>query len=223
MSKVKRSKLWYVLWTLLFVFLILFFYFSIEVARARRATHGEISQALQSDNMILSLSDLSARQVDILLSVEDPKFYEHKGIDLRTPGAGMTTITQGLVKIHYFKPFKPGIRKIKQTLIARFALDPLVSKDDQLKLFINEVYLGTVDGKQLYGFEPAALVYYKKPCAELSEDEFIGLVAMIIAPNTYNPIKHPEVHAERVRRIKRLISGEAKPNGWMDVLLEGCR
>ena len=135
----------------------------------------------------------------------------------------MTTITQGLVKIHYFKSFKPGIRKIKQTLIARFALDPLVSKDDQLRLFVNEVYMGILDGESVRGFEHAAEAYYRKPFSEISEDEFIGLVAMIIGPNTYNPVIHPKMHTERVRRIKRLLSGEASPNGWMDVHLEGCK
>jgi membrane carboxypeptidase/penicillin-binding protein len=223
MLKKKRSKAWYVLWVMLVVFLILFFYFTIEVTKARRATYGEISQALNSDLMLLELSELSKRQIDILLAVEDPQFYTHKGIDLRTPGAGMTTITQGLVKIHYFKPFKPGIRKIKQTLIARFALDPLVSKDDQLRLYINEIYMGSIRGEELRGFAPAAQAYYGKPFSEITEDEFIGLVAMIIGPNTYNPIKNPEMHAERVLRIKRLISGEGQPIGWMDVYLEGCR
>jgi membrane carboxypeptidase/penicillin-binding protein len=223
MSKQRRSRAWYILWLLLAVVLILFFYFSIEVAKARKATHGEISQALQSSLIRLELEELSQRQIDILLAVEDPNFYTHRGIDLRTPGAGMTTITQGLVKIHYFKPFKPGIRKIKQTLIARFALDPLVSKGDQLKLFINEIYMGEHKGRGVRGFEDAAQAYYDTPFSEISEDEYIGLVAMIIAPNTYHPAKHPEMHAERVRRIKRLISGAASPNGWLDVYLEGCK
>lgn len=223
MSRKMRSRLWYILWVLLIAFLILLMYYSIEVARARKATHGEISRALGSEIMRLALEDLSDRQIDILLAVEDPKFYSHRGVDFRTPGAGMTTITQGLVKIHYFRPFKPGIRKIKQTLIARFALDPLVSKDDQLRLFINEIYLGSIEDEEIRGFETAARVYYAKPFSELSEDEYIGLVAMIVAPNTYHPVRNPDMHAERVRRIKRLISGEGRPDGWMDVLLEGCR
>jgi membrane carboxypeptidase/penicillin-binding protein len=223
MSKLKRSKVWFILWVLLAVFLILFFYFSIEVAKARKTTHGEISKALESDLMELDLTDLSKRQIEILLAVEDPKFYQHKGIDFRTPGAGMTTITQGLVKIHYFKPFKPGIRKIKQTLIARFALDPLVSKDDQLRLFINEVYMGSIDGSSVQGFGPAAKEYYGKPFSDITDDEFIGLVAMIIGPNTFNPVTNKSMHVERVRRIKRLLSGEAHPNGWLDVFLEGCK
>jgi hypothetical protein len=40
----------------------------------------------------------------------------------------MTTITQSLVKGLYFRHFRPGIRKIRQSLIARFALDGHMSK-----------------------------------------------------------------------------------------------
>lgn len=46
----------------------------------------------------LDISDLSAWQLDALLKIEDPAFYRHKGVDLKTPGAGLTTITQSLVK-----------------------------------------------------------------------------------------------------------------------------
>lgn len=64
----------------------------------------------------------------MLLKVQDPKFYHHKGVDTTTPGTGVTTLSQGLVKIFYFDEFSPGIKKIKQTLIARFAFDPLTPK-----------------------------------------------------------------------------------------------
>ena len=42
--------------------------------------------------------DLSQRQKEILIKVQDPGFYNHNGIDLSTPGAGLTTITQAIVK-----------------------------------------------------------------------------------------------------------------------------
>lgn len=63
------------------------------------------------------MTDLDRRQLSILLAMEDPGFYTHKGVDLKTPGAGLTTITQVLVKKLYFKEFKPGLRKIKQILL----------------------------------------------------------------------------------------------------------
>jgi len=163
-----------------------------------------VIEILQSDTINLQLSDLSQRQLDILLAVEDPNFYDHKGVDLRTPGAGLTTITQGLVKKLYFKEFRPGIRKISQTLIARFALDPLVSKEDQLLMFINifDFCYGTK------GFSEAAEYYYGKPFRRLTEDEYISLVAMFVGCSSYNPIHNAKANAERVARIKEVLSGE---------------
>ena len=134
----------------------------------------------------------------------------------------MTTITQALVKLYYFDDFKPGMSKIKQSLIAIFALDRQVAKDDQLRLLINKVYLGHVNGRPAIGFENASRAYFDKPFADISRDEYIALVAMIIAPNTVNVLNQPEANAERVRRIKRLIAGGCAFNGWLDVWLEGC-
>jgi membrane carboxypeptidase/penicillin-binding protein len=112
-------------------------YYAAVVLKARYNSPQIVEDILKSEAIKLQLSDLSKRQLDILLTVEDPNFFNHRGVDLKTPGAGLTTITQGLVKKLYFKEYKPGIRKIKQTLIARFALDPLVSKEDQLLMLIN--------------------------------------------------------------------------------------
>jgi membrane peptidoglycan carboxypeptidase len=156
---------------------------------------------------------LNSRQLEILLKVEDPRFFEHKGVDFSTPGAGITTITQGLVKHLYFDQFKPGVAKIKQTLIAAFVLNPLMSKEDQLRLFMNTVYLG----QGIKGFEQAAKFYFHKSFAQLTEDEYIAIVAMIIAPETFNVNKFPTRNQERVERIKRLISGEYKPRGLFDL------
>jgi membrane carboxypeptidase/penicillin-binding protein len=172
---------------------------------------------LQSEAMVLDLEDVTERQLDILLKVEDPAFYAHNGVDLSTPGAGITTITQGLVKKFYFKQFKPGPAKIKQTLIAMFALDPLVSKDDQLRLFINVYHLGNINGQEVQGFEAAAQAFHDKPFQELSEDEYISLVAMIIAPATFHVQRHPERNAERVARIKQVVAGEYTPKGLFDL------
>ena len=53
-----------------------------------------------------------------LLIVEDPTFETHEGIDLTTPGAGITTITQSLSKRLAFDDFQPGIAKLRQTAYA---------------------------------------------------------------------------------------------------------
>ena len=188
-------------------------YYAWVLYSARRYTVETILPRTKVANYPLGPSALTSRQLEILLKVEDPRFFQHDGVDFSTPGAGITTITQGLVKILYFDKFKPGIAKIKQTLIARYVLDPLMSKEDQLRLFINTVSLG----KGAKGFEQSANIYFNKPFNRLTEDEYIALVAMIISPVTFNMEKFPDRNSERVQRIKRLVSGAYKPRGLLDV------
>jgi membrane peptidoglycan carboxypeptidase len=151
--------------------------------------------------------------LEILLKVEDPRFFEHGGTDLSTPGAGITTITQALVKLFYFEKFSPGIAKLKQTAIAAYALDPLMPKQEQLRLFINTAYLG----HNVRGFEQAAQTYFHKPFKQLSEEEYTAIIAMLIAPEVFSVQKFPARNAERVARIQRVVSGEYKPRGLFDV------
>ena len=160
--------------------------------------------------------DMSKRQTEILIKVQDPGFYDHNGIDLSTPGGGLTTITQAIVKKLYFDDFKPGIAKIKQSLIARFVVNEMIPKDDQLNLFINTMYFGDVDGKPIVGLQSAAYAYYQQPVNNLTEDQYISLIAMLVMPKTFHIIMHPEWNRDRTNRIKALIAGEYKPNGLMD-------
>ena len=69
---------------------------------ARQKTEGIVHKALTSGRMKLELKDLSNEQFKALLKIEDPNFYHHKGYDFTTPGAGVTTISQALVKMYYF-------------------------------------------------------------------------------------------------------------------------
>jgi membrane carboxypeptidase/penicillin-binding protein len=201
----------YILFGVLLGFIIV--YYAVVVLKARHNTPQIVEDILNSDAIKLQLSDLSKRQLDILLTVEDPNYFNHRGVDLKTPGAGLTTVTQGLVKKLYFKEYKSGIRKIKQTLIARFALDPLVSKEDQLLMLIN-IFDFCYDVK---GFGDAAYFYFKKPFRDLTEEEYLSLVAMFIGCGSYNPIYNEEANAERVARIKLVLSGEYVPNKMKDV------
>ncbi len=192
-------------------------YCAAVVIKARRDTPGIIGAALSPERIRLPLSSLPRRRVDELIKVEDPAFLTHKGVDLGTPGAGLTTITQALAKIFYFREFKPGFAKLKQTLVARYALHPLVSKQDQLELFFNYAYLGHCGGADVRGFAAAARCYYRKDFSRLREDEYLSLVAMLIAPDAFSPVLNPRANRERVERIKKLLAGEYSPVHHMDV------
>lgn len=186
------------------------------VLRARHRTPEIFRRALQECR--LALADLPEERLQALLRVEDPGFYQHQGVDFWTPGAGLTTLTQAMVKYLYFENFRPGFQKIEQSLIARFAVSPLVSKDDQLTVFVNTAYFGKYRDQEVRGFPQAAEAYFGKPFSDLTRREYLALVAMLIAPNSYCPRRHPERNAARVERIEALLSGRYVPTGVLDVL-----
>ncbi len=194
----------------------------LSVVRSASAATPEVVAAALAEAPI-RVSDLTPRQRDILLKVEDPAFYEHRGVDLTTAGAGFTTITQGDVKLLYFpEGFRPGIAKIRQTLIAWLVFDRLVSKDDQLRIYLNRAYLGSVDGQVVHGFDQAARLYFGVPFSGLTEEQYISLVAMLPSPKNLGVRSEPARNAERSRRIRKLVDGQCRPAGMRDVYLDGC-
>ena len=194
------------------VSLLVIGYYVGAVFYARHKTPHLVKDWLGKKLITLQVDDLSKRQLEILLQVQDPSFFSHSGVTFTAKGTGWTTITQSVVKWLYFKPFKPGIRKIEQTLIARFALHPLSTKKEQLTLFINIIWFRP----GVHGFRPAAKFYFGKEVNELTEDQFISLVAMLNAPRNYDIKDRPVQNKARVARIKRMLSGEYKLKSLFD-------
>lgn len=202
------------------LFLLVIGYYTAAILIARSNTEELVGSALESDRMKLELTDLSKEQLNALLKIQDPGFYTHKGVDFETPGTGVTTISQGLVKMYYFDKFQPGIKKIEQSVIARFAFDPLTPKDTILKLFINEAYLGQENGKPLKGFEDASAYYFGKGFKQLNWNEYLSLIAMIRAPYNFHYKSKQEANLERVERMKKVLSGAYIPKDNSDLFYD---
>lgn len=203
--------------------LILVAYEGWRVASASRQLDTVVARYLADDPANLRWAELSEWQQRALIRVEDPAFFEHSGIDFTSAGAGLTSIPQALTKRLFFDPFRPGFRKIEQSLIARFVVSPGLSKEDQLTAFINAAYLGHRDGRDIIGFQNAARSYFGRDVADLDEDQYLRLVGALLAPTALQP--RPEGNPasdERLRRIKRYLDGTCAPEGVMDVRLEGC-
>ena len=197
----------------------LFVYEGYAVVRAKQRTPQVLVAAAQGE---LAYDDLSLRRRRMLLRVEDPGFFEHHGIDFSTPGQGMTSITQSLVKRFYFDDFQPGFAKLEQSLIARFVLDPAMTKEAQLTAFLNHTPFGTVRRRRVVGFAEAARSYYRRELAALTDRQFLSLVAMVMAPRQLDPLRNAEANAERVRRIERMLAGQCAPQDLRDVSYGGC-
>lgn len=186
---------------------------------------GILAQVEQSGNLPLALNEFQGQRLSWLLKVQDPDFYQHHGVDLGTPGAGYTTITQGLVKLLFFNDsFKPGFlrwRKMRQTIMA-IALNARVSKDEQLRLFVNLASMGRHNGRAINGFSPAAQEYYGKDFQNLTDQEYLSLVAVLVSPATYSPAAHPAENENRVARIQKILAGTCKPVSHSDVFYIAC-
>jgi membrane peptidoglycan carboxypeptidase len=182
---------------------------------------GVVARQMADHPIVLRSREVAPDRMAALLAVEDPAFHRHHGVDLMTPGAGLTTITQGLVKFLYFENFRPGIAKLRQTLLA-VGFDARVPKEEQLDFFLNWVYLGTVEGKEVIGFDQAARFYHGRPFEQLSSEQFLSLLAMCAGPDEFSVAQRPEQNRDRVRRIENLLAGRCRPSGVRDVYYQRC-
>jgi membrane carboxypeptidase/penicillin-binding protein len=198
---------------------------TVQFCAAFIRTPSVVAQAEQSTNLQLQLSAFREPRLQWLLKVQDPDFYRHHGVDSGTPGAGYTTITQGLVKeLFYSYSFKPGLlrwRKMQQTIIA-LAFNARVPKEKQLQLFVNLAYMGNRDGRRIVGFSQAAQEYFGKDFQNLTDEEYLTLVAMLVAPGKFSPATHLADNRERVMRIRRVLAGTCKPVDHADVEYVAC-
>ncbi|WP_174715372.1 transglycosylase domain-containing protein, partial [Aphanothece sacrum] len=82
-------------------------------------------------------------------------------------------------------------------------LEAVYSKDEILTTYLNRVYLGVGS----YGFEDAAQFYFEKSAKALSISEAATLVAMLPAPNLYNPVQDYDTSVQlRNRVISRMVA-----------------
>lgn len=181
---------------------------------------------------------LTEEQSNVLLKIEDPTFYNHAGIDISL-GQGLTTITSSLAYNIFLsgkklEGVKGGFQSFYGAVFAcckkvdfgrdvmALVLNKHLSKERQLRFFISTVYMGQYNQKSVIGLPAAANIYFNKDISELSKDEFIILVAMLDAPNYYNPIGGVKQLNSRASKIKSILSGACKPKGWFDTEYEQC-
>ena len=141
------------------------------------------------------LSDISPHLVHAVISVEDQRFYDHRGIDLirifaaavanlreHRAAQGGSTLTQQLARQSFLTSDKTLRRKLKEAVLA-WRLERQFTKDQLLELYLNKVYFG--DG--LYGVEAAALGFFGKHARDVDVAEAALLAGLVKSPSTYAP------------------------------------
>ena len=191
-------------------------YFS---ARADAASLSRRADALIAQHR--GPEDLGPGRIQQLLLVEDPGFWTHDGTDWRTPGSGLTTLTQSLGKRVGFRNFHPGLPKIRLVGYAK-GLERSLSKRQILALYLDVVWMGRGPTGSMTGLFNASEDVFHRPPSALNDRQFLSLVAVLIAPRKFTLAAPNADLEERTDRIERLVSKKCQPAGLRDVWLEGC-
>ena len=155
------------------------------------------------------------------VAVEDQRFYEHDGVDLKGVAAaikdnllgerrGASTITQQLVgNMHptIISRKDPSLtRKLREQSAAR-EMEKRYNKEQILEAYINQIEYG----HGWYGIEMAALHYFGKSASRISIAEAATLAAIINGPALYDPLKYPD----RVKQRRDLVLGLMASQGFI--------
>lgn len=166
-------------------------------------------------------NDIPTDLVKAIVSIEDHRFFDHRGIDtIRILGAflrnlqsnslqGGSTLTQQLIKLTYFSTSTSDqtiSRKAQEAWLA-IQLEQKATKQEILTYYINKVYMSNGN----YGMQTAAQNYYGKDLNNLSLPQLALLAGMPQTPNQYDPYSHPEAAQDR----RNLVLSEMKNQGYI--------
>ncbi|MGG4490437.1 transglycosylase domain-containing protein [Metabacillus idriensis] len=164
----------------------------------------------------VTIKEIPEHVRNAFIAVEDQRFYEHNGIDMRAitralykdllagqKVEGGSTITQQLAKNTFLSTEKSLLRKTKEAAIA-MSLENKYSKNKLLELYLNQVYFG----HGAYGIQSAALYYFNKDAKDLTVEEGAMLAGLPKAPSNYSPVLHPEKSKERRDTILSLMGDQ---------------
>ena len=171
--------------------------------------------APDSNRMPVDLDQIPKDLQYAVVAIEDERFYEHNGIDIRgilraavrgittgTFSEGASTITQQLIKNNVFTDWvnestlQRFQRKFQEWYLA-LELEKQVDKDEILENYLNTINLGNGN----YGVQTAAQDYFGKDVSELTLSECTVLAGITQNPTRYNPITNPENNAQRRQEV----------------------
>jgi penicillin-binding protein 2A len=164
-----------------------------------------ISKLYSENRELVSIDDIPEHVQQAFVSIEDERFYDHHGLDVRAISRalykdilagskveGGSTITQQLAKNVFLSNDKTWLRKTKEAVIA-INLERNYSKKKILEMYLNQIYYG----HGAYGIQAASTLFFNKDVSELTVEEGALLAALPKAPSHYSPIDHPEESKKR--------------------------
>ena len=151
------------------------------------------------------LSELPGHLLDAVIAIEDDRFWEHKGVDVKAilraavtntqegeVAQGGSTITQQYVKNALLGDEKTINRKVKEAILA-VQLERASTKERILELYLNTIYFGN----GAYGVQAASEEYFGVPASDISLAQAALLAGLIQSPSRTDPYDDPDAARER--------------------------
>jgi 1A family penicillin-binding protein len=171
----------------------------------------------------IPIESLPPHVTHAFVAIEDARFYEHPGYDLRGifrsmvravlsqsfSGGGGSTITQQLARNMFEDRIgreKRITRKLKELQVA-LQLERAYTKDQILEAYINVVNFDVG-----YGIQTASRNYFGKNATEVNPAEAALLAAVPNLPRYYNPFRNPE----NALRRRNLVLSQMVRRGYLD-------
>ena len=195
---------------------------SIDVSPEGYATRiydidGNETQALStsgSNRISADIKDIPLTLQHAFVAIEDERFYEHNGIDLKgivraaslvfssgRLSQGASTITQQLLKNNVFKAFnETTIEKIKRKVQEQYLavkLETIMDKQTILENYLNTINLGS----GYYGVQSASKGYFGKDVSDLTLSECAVIASITQSPSNLNPARNPDKNRERQLKV----------------------
>ncbi len=147
-----------------------------------------------------AIQDIPEHTKRAFIDVEDKRFYQHSGYDIRRIARaswnnlqaksfkeGAPTISQQLIKNTHLSQEKTVKRKLQEWKLTR-SLEKCYTKDEILEKYLNTIYFG----HRCFGITSASAFYFEKTPAQLTVAESAVLAGLVKSPNYYSPFKSPE-------------------------------
>ena len=169
-----------------------------------------------SNRLPVSLEQIPVNLQHAVVAIEDERFYEHNGIDVRgiaraavkaiTTGnfsEGASTITQQLLKNNVFTDWtnestqlERFTRKFQEQYLA-VEIEKKYNKDVILENYLNTINLGAGS----YGVQAASKKYFNKDVWDLNLSEYATLAGITQNPTKFNPITNPKSNSKRRKEV----------------------
>ena len=182
--------------------------------------NGEVVTTLStinSNRVEATYEELPEDLINAFVAIEDERFWEHNGIDIRGIGRafvkgvaagghfseGASTITQQLIKNEVFNvgldedTFLDSVERKLQEQYLALELEKRMTKEEIITCYLNSIYLG----QGVHGVKAAAETYFNKDLSELTVSECAVIAAITQNPSKYDPTAFPDKNAERRENV----------------------